>query len=198
MWGVGWYLKVTNVTKHFINIHWIEMNSISAHHSRLPASPNTSGESSAFLNSPCPTHPEKHSFPTTQRQEEDGEHWARTPTSLTPSSLHLLSIRNPVHGGRWPIKAPLFPFVSGPVRDSAKPSTTVGPHQGWALACDSSLGQGFFWAQEKKLSSQPTRRQQPGPAGLLCRSRESLKTSKWHCKHGGVRRSLLTAPGSLI
>lgn len=57
------------------------------------------------------------------------------------------------------------------MRDSAKPSTAAGPPSGLGSGLRVVARAGAFLGSGKESRrSQPTRRQQPGPAGLLCRS----------------------------
>lgn len=137
-----------------INLHWSEPNSISAHSSLSHPTPNTFGESSAFLALPKPPAQHNILFQWAQWWEEDGKHLARMLTSLSPSFLHLLSIRNTLQGGRWPVRALPFPSASRSMCVCAKPPVTMGPWQGWALAtCSWSRGRSGLRKREPKFTA---------------------------------------------
>lgn len=145
--NMGWYIKATNIKRAKYILNWGEVDQCILF---LITTLDTFGESSAFPAPPDLLAQHNILFQWAQWWEEDGKHLARTPTSLTPMSLHLLSIRSPLQGGRWPIKILHFslslsqcmtvqscPQLWAPIRAQLRPS-------------DLQLERGLFWDQEKR------------------------------------------------
>lgn len=110
-----------------------------------PPAPCTFEEDSVFLAlTACPA---QHSFAmgsaARERWKAFGQDADLVNSHVSPSAIY----QNPLQRGRWPIKALPLPFVSGPVRDSSKLSTMIGP------CWDSAVALWFVAAMRALLGS---------------------------------------------
>lgn len=148
---------------------------------------------------PWPACSAQHSFPMgsvmRERWKAFGQNIDLINSHIPPSAIY----QEPIARRQVTNKSPPICFCLWASAWQCKVVHNCGPRSGTGsrLVIRNQSG-GFLVSQKASWSSQPTRRQQPGPAGLLCRSRERLVSSKWHRKQGVERRSLFTARGSLI